>query len=98
MKKQAKKRGRPKKVVEPVVENVAEVVPDEEPNMPMRGIYEVKTIRACKNPTMVEALLNGEKIVVRASRRVRDRLIGKIIKISRTNLDGGEVVYDYIDK
>jgi len=98
MKTQAKKRGRPKKVVEPVVENVAEVVSDKEPNMPMRGIYEVKTIRACKNPTMVEALLNGEKIVVRASRRVRDRLIGKIIKISRTNLDGGEVVYDYIDK
>jgi hypothetical protein len=61
MKKQAKKRGRPKKVVEPVVENVAEVVPDEEPNMPMRGIYEVKTIRACKNPTMVGGFTKWRK-------------------------------------
>lgn len=98
MKTQAKKRGRPKKVVEPVVEFVAEVVPDQEPNMPMRGIYEVKVLRPCKNPNMVEALLNGEKIVVRASRRVRDKLVGKIIKISRTNLDDGQVIYDYIDK
>ena len=98
MKTQAKKRGRPKKVVEPVVEFVAEVVPDEEPNMPMRGIYEVRVLRPCKNPNMVEALLNSEKIVVRASRRVRDRLVGKIIKISRTNLDDGQVIYDYIDK
>lgn len=81
-----------------MVEFVAEVVPDEEPNMPMRGIYEVKVLRPCKNPNMVEALLNGEKIVVRASRRVRDRLVGKIIKISRTNLDDGQVIYDYIDK
>lgn len=94
--KQAKKRGRPRKNPIPVEEetHVLEVLPDPDPCL-RTEIVEALAYRACRNPTMLEARLDGERIVVVVSRRFRDRLIGKKIQVRAIYHPNEQPIYEY---
>jgi hypothetical protein len=87
--KTAKKRGRPAK---------KQVV--EQPQSEMSSsddVVKVMVIRQCRNTTMVEARLDGEKVLVRVPKRIHAKCVGKIIKINTEPTDlGDKVIYDYI--
>jgi hypothetical protein len=76
-----KKRGRPPKVKPaPIVEDVVEFAEEDE----ICPILDMLAIKTCRNPTMLEGCVNGEKVVVIVPKRIRDRLIGKTIQVQET--------------
>lgn len=82
MKEQAKKRGRPRKIV------VEAEIPES---------IRVLITKACLNPCMVEARLDGAKVVVRVPRRLQKKLIGKYITVSSQPEDTGDsFIYEYL--
>jgi len=87
--KTAKKRGRPAK---------KQVVEQTEPAMCMiDNALPVLVIRQCLNKTMVEARLEGEKVLVRVPKRLHTKCVGKIIRINPEPTDLGDtLIYDYI--
>ena len=76
-----KKRGRPPKAKTlSTIQDVAEFEKDEELGM----ILDMLAIKTCRNPTMLEGCVKGEKVIVIVPKRIRDRLIGKTIKVQET--------------
>jgi hypothetical protein len=94
--KQAKKRGRPRKAPNTSVVSapVIEVLPDPDPCL-RTEIVEAFAYRPCKNPCMLEARLDGERIVVVASKRFRDKLIGKKIQVRAIYHPNEEPIYEH---
>jgi hypothetical protein len=68
-KKEAKKRGRPAKVVEPVVEL---------PETPLKAVI----LGACNNPTWMRGRIDGFAVNVKVSAQMSKRLIGKEVMLS----------------
>jgi hypothetical protein len=87
--KTAKKRGRPAK------KQVSETEENQDVSA-MSDTLEVIVTRKCVNPTMVEARLGGEKVIVRVPRRFQAKFVGKRIKVHAEPTDlGDKFIYEY---
>lgn len=81
-KKEAKKRGRPAKVVEPVVELE---------ETPLRAMI----LGTCNNPTWVKGRIDGFSISVKVPVQIGKRLIGKQVDVILVPSELGDY-YQYI--
>jgi hypothetical protein len=81
-KKEAKKRGRPAKVVEPVVELL---------ETPLKAMI----LGACNNPTWVRGRIDGFGVNVKVPAQMAKRLIGKEVNVILVDSDLGDY-YQYI--
>jgi hypothetical protein len=75
-KKEAKKRGRPAKVVEPVVEL---------PETPLKAVI----LGACNNPTWMRGRIDGFGVHVKVRSEMAKRLIGKEVDVILVDSDLG---------
>jgi hypothetical protein len=75
-KKEAKKRGRPAKVVEPVVEL---------PETPLKAVI----LGACNNPTWMRGRIDGFAVHVKVRSEMAKRLIGKEVDVILVDSDLG---------
>lgn len=106
---QSKKRGRPRKnrasdldkLTDAVIEDKKdfpdvplEALPDPDPCL-RTEIVEAFAYKGCRNPTMLEARLDGERIVVVVSRRLRDKLVGKKIRVLAIYHPNEQPIYEY---
>lgn len=82
-KKEPKKRGRPAKVVEDVIEELPEV--------PLRAMI----LGACNNPTWVRGRIDGFAINVKVPAQIARRLIGKEVSVILITSELGDY-YQYI--
>jgi hypothetical protein len=74
--KEPKKRGRPAKVVEPVVEL---------PETPLKAVI----LGACNNPTWMRGRIDGFGVHVKVRSEMAKRLIGKEVNVSLVDSDLG---------
>lgn len=81
-KKEPKKRGRPAKVVEPVVEL---------PETPLKAVI----LGSCNNPTWVRGRIDGFGVNIKVPVQVSKRLIGKEVSVILVDSDLGDY-YQYI--
>lgn len=82
-KKEAKKRGRPAKVVE---ETIVEL-----PEAPLRAMI----VGVCNNPTWLKARIDGFSVNVKCPAQISKRLLGKEVDVMLVNSDL-EDYYQYI--
>jgi len=82
-KKEPKKRGRPAKVVNDIVEDL--------PETPLKAMI----LSACNNPTWVRARIDGFGVNVKVPAQLAKRLIGKEVDVILVNSDLGDY-YQYI--
>ena len=81
-KKEAKKRGRPAKVVESVVEL---------PETPLKAMI----LGLCNNPTWVRGRIDGFGVNIKVPAQMSKRLIGKEVSVILVDSDLGDY-YQYI--
>lgn len=81
-KKEAKKRGRPAKVVEPIVELE---------ETPLRAMI----LGTCNNPTWVKGRIDGFSVSVKVPAQIGKRLIGKQVDVILVPSELGDY-YQYI--
>lgn len=81
--KEAKKRGRPAKVVENAIVDVPEV--------PLKALI----LGICNNPTWLKARIDGFSVNVKCPAQISKRLLGKEIDVILVNSDLGDY-YQYI--
>lgn len=53
-------------------------------------------VRICRNPSLVEARLDGEKLLIKVPRSIRSRLLGKKIKVRKAGTDACPDLYEYV--
>lgn len=85
-KKELKKRGRPAKVVEPVITDIPEA---QEP--PLKAMI----IGTCNNPTWVRGRIDGFAVNIKVPAQMSKRLIGKEVDVILVDSDLGDY-YQYI--
>lgn len=83
VKKEPKKRGRPAKVVEPIIEDSSEI--------PLKAMI----LGTCNNPTWVRGRIDGFGVNVKVPAQIAKRLIGKEVSVILVNSDLGDY-YQYI--
>jgi len=82
-KKEAKKRGRPPKVVVDIVEEM--------PQAPLKAFI----VGTCNNPTWVKGRIDGFSVDVKCPAQISKRLLGKEVSVILVNSDLGDY-YQYI--
>lgn len=82
-KKEPKKRGRPARVVEPIIEDL--------PQEPLKAMV----IGVCNNPTWVRARIDGFSVNVKCPANISKRLIGKQVDVILVTSDF-EDYYQYL--
>ena len=105
-KKEAKKRGRPAKVVEEIIVELPEVFMSnpltwkikvveeiivELPEAPLRAMI----VGVCNNPTWLKARIDGFSVNVKCPAQISKRLLGKEVDVMLVNSDL-EDYYQYI--